>query len=118
MARGMEFGTQPFEADHIAPHSHGGPSSEENLAFSCGCNRYKGQKTRGPDPMSGRIVALFNPRRQRWSRHFSWSDDFLHVVGRTAAGRATVEALHLNRLELVNLRRALLAIGEHPPDKA
>jgi hypothetical protein len=30
-------------------------------------------------------------------------------------GRATVLALQLNRLELVNLRRALAAIGEHPP---
>jgi hypothetical protein len=27
-----------------------------------------------------------------------------------------VEALHLNRPELVNLRRALQAIGEHPSD--
>jgi hypothetical protein len=29
---------------------------------------------------------------------------------------ATVEALHLNHPELVNLCRALHAIGEHPPD--
>ena len=37
------------------------------------------------------------------------------IVGRTAAGRATVDALHLNRPELVNLRRVLSIIGEHPP---
>jgi hypothetical protein len=35
--------------------------------------------------------------------------------GRTATGRATVLALHLNRLELVNLRRVLAVIGQHPP---
>jgi len=112
------FATQPFEADHIIPQSQGGPTTEENLAFSCGCNRYKGRKTRGLDPLSGRIIALFHPRRQRWSRHFTWSDDFTRIVGRTVAGRATVEALHLNRPELINLRRALIAIGEHPPGEA
>ena len=37
------------------------------------------------------------------------------IVGRTMAGRATVEALHLNRPELINLRRVLYAVGEHPP---
>jgi hypothetical protein len=26
-----------------------------------------------------------------------------------------VDSLHLNRPELVNLRRALIAVGEHPP---
>jgi hypothetical protein len=36
------------------------------------------------------------------------------IIGRTATGRATVEALHLNRPELVNLRRVLRAAGEHP----
>ena len=36
------------------------------------------------------------------------------IAGRTMAGRATVEALRLNRPALVNLRRALLAIGKHP----
>ncbi len=37
------------------------------------------------------------------------------IVGRTATGRATVEALYLNRFELLNLRRVLKAVGEHPP---
>src|SRR5438874_918388 len=64
---------------------------------------------------TGRVVALFHPRRQRWTRHFAWSEDFLVIIGRTATGRATVEALQLNRPELLNLRRALRTIGEHPP---
>ena len=37
------------------------------------------------------------------------------ISGCTAIGRATIEALHLNRPELLNLRRALSAIGGHPP---
>jgi len=88
----------------------------ENLAFSCGCNSYKSDQTRAPDPLTGRLVPLFHPRRQRWSRHFRWSDDVSIIIGLTATGRATVEALHLNRVELLNLRRALLAIAEHPPE--
>lgn len=37
------------------------------------------------------------------------------IEGRTAASRATVLALHMNRPELLNVRRLLLAVGEHPP---
>jgi len=40
----------------------------------------------------------------------------MFIVGRTAVGRATVEALHLNRPELLNLRRVLKVVGEHPPN--
>ncbi|MGH9427777.1 MAG: HNH endonuclease [Terriglobia bacterium] len=109
------FSTQPFEVDHIVPRSKNGLTVLENLAFSCGCNSYKGDKTRGRDPRTGRTVSLFHPRKQRWEQHFSWSEDFLRVVGRTATGRATVEALQLNRMELLNLRRLLHAVGGHPP---
>ena len=41
----------------------------------------------------------------------------MQVIGRTATGRATVAALHLNRPELLNLRQALRAIGVHPPGR-
>ena len=109
------FSTQPFQVDHIIPRSKGGLTRADNLALSCGCNRYKGRQTRARDPQTGHAVPLFNPRRQRWRRHFTWSADFQLIQGRTATGRATVEALQLNRLELVNLRRILFLIGEHPP---
>jgi 5-methylcytosine-specific restriction endonuclease McrA len=109
------FSTQPFEVDHIIPRSKNGPTTLENLALSCGCNRYKGESTHTHDPQTGRMVRLFHPRHQRWSRHFTWSEDFTVIIGRTATGRATVAALHFNRLELCNLRRLLRAIGAHPP---
>jgi hypothetical protein len=90
-------------------------TTADNLALSCGCNGYKGQRSGARDPQTGRVVRLFNPRRQQWSRHFAWSPDFLLILGRTATGRATVQALRLNRPELLNLRRVLHPLGEHPP---
>ena len=109
------YSTQPFEIDHIIPRSKNGGTTPENLAFSCGCNSYKSDKTRARDPQTGRTVSLFHPRRQRWLQHFAWSTDALRILGRTAIGRATVETLQLNRPELINLRRILRAVGEHPP---
>jgi hypothetical protein len=109
------FATQPFEVDHIIPRGKNGPTSLENLALACGCNSYKGERTHARDPQTGRTVPLFHPRRQRWSQHFAWSEDLIDIQGRTATGRATVVALHLNRPELRNLRRLLRTIGEHPP---
>jgi hypothetical protein len=63
------------------------------------------------------LVPLFNPRQQRWDEHFAWSEDSLRITGLTPVGRATVEALQLNREGLVNMRRVLYAVGEHPPQE-
>ena len=45
----------------------------------------------------------------------NWSEDLLCIVGQTPIGRATVEALNLNRPEIINLRKLLISEGEHPP---
>ena len=37
------------------------------------------------------------------------------MIGITPCGRATVDALQLNRESVVNFRRILVAMGEHPP---
>jgi hypothetical protein len=112
-----DFTNAAFHCEHIRPRESGGKTVLDNLAWACPwCNAHKYTKTRARDPQTGRVVPLFNPRRQRWPHHFEWSKDFRLVVGRIATGRATVAALHLNRAELVNLRRALRAVGEHPPD--
>ncbi len=108
------YSMYPFEADHITPLSKGGSTSSGNLALSCGCHRFKSARTHARDPKTGRIVRLFNPRKDTWERHFRWSEDLTKIERLTAIGRATVEALRLNRDELVRLRRLLLAIGEHP----
>lgn len=65
--------------------------------------------------VTGRAIRLFHPRKDRWRDHFAWSPDFASIEGLTEIGRATVEALKLNREGLVNIRRALLLVGAHPP---
>lgn len=71
------------------PVSRGGGSSLENLAFACsGCNGHKYNKVTAPDPVDGKEVSLFHPRQQRWSDHFGWNEDYTHIVGLTATGRA------------------------------
>lgn len=106
-----------FAQLHILPRSLGGETSLNNLAFSCQrCNNHKYIRVAAYDLMSGETVRLFNPRQDSWVEHFVWSEDFLYVIGLTPTGRATIEALQLNRQNVVNLRRALLVLGEHPPN--
>ena len=112
-----DFTNAAFHCEHIIPREAGGEARLDNLAWACPwCNAYKYTKIRASDPQSGRLVPLFNPRRQHWKRHFAWSEDLLIIIGSTATGRATVATLHLNRPELLNLRRVLSAVGAHPPD--
>lgn len=110
------YSPSPFNLEHIIPLSQGGLTILENLAFSCyGCNRKKSDKLVFLDPLNGESVRCFNPRTDDWTTHFVWSEvDFL-VIGITAIGRAAVEALDLNRKELLNLRRVLAMIELHPP---
>ena len=110
------FAIQPFSVEHILPLERGGTTALDNLALACqGCNNHKYTKTEGRDPVSGDSVSLYHPRQQRWRDHFAWNDDFTLIIGLTPTGRATVKALQLNREGLVNLRRALYSMGEHPP---
>jgi hypothetical protein len=105
-----------LQIDHIIPQAVGGTDDEQNLWLACPlCNGYKGMQINAIDPASSRRVRLFNPRRQRWSRHFVWSDDGARIVGRTAAGRATVVALQLNNVVAVTVRREWITVGWHPP---
>ncbi len=105
-----------LELDHIYPEARGGTDDEKNLWLACRlCNGFKGVQTRGRDPLTGRRVRLFNPRRQLWSRHFAWSDDGTRIHGLTACGRATVVALQLNNLLAVTVRREWVKAGWHPP---
>lgn len=111
-----DYATETFAVEHIRPRSRGGTNELDNLALSCsGCNGRKYIKTEAPDPADGAMVPLFNPREDRWQDHFCWSDDYLRIVGITPTGRATIEALQMNRPGLVNMRQLLYAIGKHPP---
>lgn len=87
----------------------------ENLALACQeCNNRKFTSVTTIDPLNGDSVPLFNPRRDGWSEHFSWNEDYTLLVGLTPVGRTTLEKLRLNRASLVNFRRILHIAGIHP----
>ncbi|MEN0051690.1 MAG: HNH endonuclease [Bacteroidota bacterium] len=110
-----EFATEGFTIEHIIPIAKGGLDDIENLALACfGCNSFKTVKTEAIDPESGTLVLLFHPRKEEWSDHFEWSDDYTEIIGKTSSGRATVVALKLNREGLLNLREVLHQWGVHP----
>jgi hypothetical protein len=105
-----------FEIDHIKPHARGGKTTLDNLCLCCPtCNRRKAARTHALDPVGGEKVALFHPVRDTWEEHFEWRDGATLITGRTAVGRAMVEALHMNRPAMVDLRRYWAATGHHPP---
>jgi hypothetical protein len=106
----------PLEIDHIIPTAQGGTDEEDNLWLACRmCNGFKNTQTQARDPVTGRRVRLFNPRRQWWSRHFLWDAQGTRIIGRTACGRATVVALQLNHVLAVMVRSEWVAAGWHPP---
>lgn len=60
-------------------------------------------------------MALFHPRQMAWQEHIGWNEDYTIVIGLTPIGRTTIDALHLNRDGVVNLRKLLRLVGKHPP---
>ena len=113
----MEISTQPFEIEHIVPLSKKGLSTPENLALSCrGCNSHKYNKTEAKDDISDKKVPIYNPRTDQWKKHFAWDRNPLYLKGLTPIGRATIQALKLNRAQLISVRRILQQIHLHPPE--
>lgn len=106
-----------FTIEHVLPAALGGENNLENLALCCfACNRRKSNKTKALDPITRRLVRLFNPRTQKWSEHLIWSEDKAHIVGLTPEGRATIRRLDLNRDRLVKIRLADREVRRHPPE--
>ncbi len=92
----FDFSHGAFHIEHIIPLHRNGSDELENLAFSCdGCNSYKWTRVEWPDPETGIKASLFNPRKEGWTTHFAWEDDFSLVIGLTAEGRATLDLLLL-----------------------
>jgi hypothetical protein len=102
-----------FHIDHIVPESAGGETAAENLALACvGCSLHKSARQTAVDPESGESVSLFHPRQQPWREHFEWHGELL--VARTAIGRATINALRMNRPIMLEIRRESMILGRHP----
>lgn len=103
-----------FHIDHIIPVATNGETTAENLALACvSCSLRKGARQTLKDSKTGEVVSFFNPRQQVWEEHFDW--DGVRVVGLTATGRATVQALDLNRSTMLAIRAEEKLLGRHPP---
>ena len=114
----MDYSPQSFDIEHVLPVVLGGKTNMDNLALACGgCNSHKYTKVEALDEIEQIMVPLYNPRKDSWYDHFAWSADCLQMIGRTSIGRATVQALNLNRLGLMNIRTLLLMVGLHPPSR-
>ena len=104
--------------DHIIPEVAGGRTVQENLCVAChSCNEFKGAQLEARDPLTGEHVPLFHPRQQRWREHFCWSEDGSEIIGLTPVGRATVAALNMNHLAIIEARRRWAQVGWHPPQE-
>jgi hypothetical protein len=103
-----------FHIDHVIPRAAGGPTTSDNLALACvSCSLRKWAKQTALDPETGDEVPLFNPRTNVWSAHFRW--DGPRLVPLTPTGRATADALAMNRSLIVVIRQEEIARGRHPP---
>jgi len=103
-----------FHVDHVSPRSQGGPTEPANLALACvTCSLRKSARTSAVDPKTGNAAALFNPRTEDWLDHFDFTATW-KVRGRTATGRATIEALGMNRSAIVLIRRELVLLNRFP----
>lgn len=112
-----KYAIDPLVIDHIQPVSRGGKTIEDNLALSCQtCNNYKYNKTEAVDPATGQLAPIFHPRQMEWNQHFIWNEDTTQMLGITPTGRAMVALLQTNREGVINMRRVLAIMNEHPPD--
>ncbi len=102
-----------FHIDHVTPIVVGGETTGDNLALACvSCSLHKSARQKVEDPETGSIVPIFNPRQQVWEEHFCWED--VRVVGLTATGRGTIDALRMNRAIILSIRAEEQLLGRHP----
>ena len=103
-----------FHIDHVIPVAVGGQTISENLALACvSCSLRKSARQFVIDIESGEQVPIFNPRQDSWQEHFRWHG--VRVMGLTAIGRATVDALKMNRELILSIREVEMLLQRHPP---
>jgi hypothetical protein len=89
-----EDGYFPHEPDHVIAEKHGGATVFGNLAWAgFDCNRFKGSDIASLDPIDGKLVALFNPRRQRWSEHFELAGAVIVALTASRQTRPLLECM-------------------------
>lgn len=99
--------------DHVISEKHGGQTTEDNLAFSCQpCNRRKGSDVASIVPGTGQVVRFYNPRRDKWSDHFTLVG--FEITGITPAGEATLRILDFNSPSRIEERQLLMEDAKFP----
>lgn len=102
-----------FHVDHIVPRKAAGPTIPENLALACiTCSLRKGARQTAIDPQTGLESPLFHPRQDHWREHFRW--DGVMLVGLSPTARATIEALKMNRPDILATRHEEQLRGRFP----
>ena len=101
------------ETDHIISRKHEGPTTLDNLAWSCACcNRNKGTDIATLLGEPPRLVRLFHPRTNLWREHFQLQAARIENV--SEIGAATSKLLKLNEDVRIKERHSLEQIGRFP----
>src|SRR5512134_934271 len=90
------------EIDHFHPVAAGGLDDDENLVYACtACNRFKGEYA----PASGvpETLRLLHPKRDHPEAYIVETAQG-RLSGLTARGWFHIQRLHLNRIQLVEMR--------------
>lgn len=105
-----------LEIDHIMPLSLGGQTELDNLCLACRpCNANKKNIIQAIDHQTNLMQNLFNPRRDDWHEHFRWDKTGTIIIGLTPIGRATIEQLRMNDVDMIEARKIWVETGLHPP---
>lgn len=104
------------QVDHIISEKHGGPTTEENLAYACVfCNRNKGSDV-GSVTESNEFLGFYNPRKDIWPEHFQVNGPV--IESKTPAGEITSRILSFNSIERLLEREELIRYDKYPSEPA
>ncbi len=99
------------------PSRRRGPDHLDNFAWACPfCNVAKSQHV--AHRVGRQTIRLFDPRHDRWPDHFTFMNNYLFVVGVTAIGVATQQALRFNEDGIggpLGTRHNTIVAGLYPP---
>lgn len=92
-----------LEIDHFHPQAAGGSDEIGNLVYACtACNRFKGDYAPALDAPES--LRLLRPQRDDMNAHIT---ETAHgrLLGLTPRGWFHIQRLHLNRLQLIEMRQ-------------
>lgn len=98
-----------LEMDHFHPTAAGGSDEIANLVYArTACNRFKGDYV--PPRDAPESLRLLHPQHDNLREHIEETTHG-HLVGITPRGWFHIQRIHLNRTQLVEMRRLLRVTG-------